>query len=110
MVLISSGDSLCMRLPIKSLVLTRFLGVEVAADSRLIIVVLAPMQRAVSQRRGETSLNLKICLDGFSNNRYAALLIVGVAASNFFRFNYLAIWFGASPELCLVLVGYKLIS
>jgi len=27
----------------------------------------------MSQRRGETSLNLKICLGDFPNNRYAAL-------------------------------------
>ena len=37
--LMSSGESLCMRLPTSSVVLKAFLGTEVAADNRLIIVV-----------------------------------------------------------------------
>ena len=40
--LMSSGESLCIRLATNSVVLKTFLGTEVAADNRLIIVVFAP--------------------------------------------------------------------
>lgn len=39
-VLISSGESLCIMLFTRSVVLKRCLGIDVAADNRLIIVVL----------------------------------------------------------------------
>src|SRR6185503_5531844 len=45
MVLINSGESLCIRLPTSSVVLKTFFGTEVDADKRLIIVVFCSKQR-----------------------------------------------------------------
>jgi hypothetical protein len=47
-VLISSGESLCIRLPTNSDVLKTVLGTEVAADSKLIIVVVYSNKRGVA--------------------------------------------------------------
>ena len=50
----SSGESLCMRLPTSSVVLKTFFGTEVAADKRLIIVVFCS--------KSERGLPHRICL------------------------------------------------
>jgi hypothetical protein len=51
-VLISSGESLCIRLPTNSDVLKTVLGTEVAADSKLIIVVVYSNKRGVPHPTG----------------------------------------------------------
>jgi len=53
--LISSGESLCMRLPTSSVVLKTFFGTEVAAETRLIIVVMYSQKRKRGCRVGAGS-------------------------------------------------------
>ena len=51
--LISSGESLCIKLPTRSVVLKMCCGVEVAADKRLIIVLF-------SSRRGLSCFEVSV--------------------------------------------------
>jgi len=58
-VLISSGESLCIRLPTNSEVRKGFFGTEVAADNRLIIVVFsAPQEGGLPHPTGLFSISI----------------------------------------------------
>ena len=68
MVLMSSGESLCIMLLTRSVVLKRCFGVEVAADKRLIIVVFLLQERGFAASdclpdRSDADLSYNCCAE-----------------------------------------------